>query len=69
MLKIYEGACPTLMLQTSYSASLFSYVYSSQVKFVYWNVGCDNNMINFANVDSGLPDRLDGNVLIGTLVH
>jgi len=26
-------------------------------------------MINFANEDFELPDRLDGNVLIGTLMH
>jgi hypothetical protein len=70
MLNIHQGACPIMMLKKSYSISLFSVLicFSSKI-YVHWNVGCDNHMIHFANVDFELPDRLDGNVLIGTLMH
>jgi len=56
-MNIHQGACPTLISLTSYSTSLFSVLicFSSKI-YVYWNVGCDNHMINFANEDFELPD-------------
>jgi len=64
MLNIHQGACPIMMWKKSYSVSLFSVLicFSSKI-YVYWNAGCDNHMINFANEDFELPDKLDGNVL------